>query len=491
MDFLDPTKKRAHQRRLLIGYVLVAIAIALATVILLFQSYGYDLDRKTGKVIQNGLVFVAAHPESAAVYVNGKDDGVRTDAKLTIPSGQYTIELKRDGYRDWKRTFNLDGGSVERLAYPVLFPTKLVTADVQQYASSPSFASESPDHRWLLVGQPGSFVKFDNYDLNNPKAAPTSISIPSDILTTPAGAQTMTIVEWSTDNRHMLVRHDYTGGSEFIMIDRESPSASFNVSKTIASPATAITLRDKHYDQYYVYNAATQSLQTYDLKSKQLTAFLEKVLSYKTYGSGTVLYATDDNEVPGKVSVKLWDGSSSYLIHAFSPGSDFHLDMTQFSGDWYMVIAPSNEGHAYVYKNPQGVLKKADPKSPLLPFTVLKIDNPQFVSFSDIARFIAIQSGPKFAIYDIETDRRYYYDSKLAFAPKQQATWMDGHRLLAIIGGKTTVFDYDGINMQTLSSSLPSFLPYFDRDYVEMYNIAPSASDAAKAVLTRTDLKVK
>lgn len=492
MDFLDPAKKRSHQRRLLLGYVLVGVAIALASVVLLFQSYGYDLDRKTGKLIQNGLVFIAAHPESAEIYVNGKDNNTRTDTKLTIPAGQYTIELKRDGYREWKRTFALDGGSVVRLAYPMLFPTKLVTNDVQQYATPPGFASESPDRHWLLVAQPGSFSKFDMYDLSNTKQqTQTTITLPSDILTTPAGAQSLALVEWSTDNRHLLVRHDYAGGSEFVMIDRETPSASFNVTKTINTPATAVTLRDKRYDQYYVYNAASQSLQTYDLKSKQLTAFLEKVLSYKTHGSNMVLYATDDNSVPGKVAIKLWDGGASYLMRAFAPGSDYHLDLTQFNNDWYMVMAPSNEGHAYIYKNPQDILKKADSKMVLVPFTVLKIDDPQFVSFSDNARFIAVQSGSKFAVYDIETDRRYYYDSKLAFAPGQQATWMDGHRLLAVIGGKNIVYDYDGINMQTLSASYDGFLPFFDRDYVELYNVAPSVTNPAQASVIRTELKAK
>lgn len=491
MDFLDPEKKRIHQRRLILGYVLVGIAIAMTATILLFQSYGYDLDHKTGKVIQNGLVFVAAHPDSAAIYLNGKTDGTRTDTKITIPAGQYTIELKRTGYRDWKRSFTLDGGSVERLIYPVLFPEKLVTTDVQSYASAPGFASASPDRHWLLVLQPGSFTNFDEYDLSNPKAATALVNIPSNVLTASTGAQRLSIVEWSTDNRHMLVKHDYAGGSEFIVVDRDTPASSFNVTKSIGAPATAVTLRDKRYDQYYVYNAPNQTLQTYDLKTKQLTPFLEKVLSYKTHGSGTVLYATDNNEVPGKVAVKLWDGGSSYMIHAYARGSDFHLDLTQFNNDWYMVIAPSNDGHAYVYKNPQNILKKPDTKTPLVPFTVLKLDNPQFVSFSDNARFIAVQSGAKFGVYDIETDRRYYYDSKLSFTPGQMATWMDGHRLLAVIGGKTTVFDYDGINMQTLSASYEGLLPYFDRDYTALYNVAPAVAGGGKSGVTRTELKIK
>jgi high-affinity Fe2+/Pb2+ permease len=37
MDFLNPTKKRARKIQLIIGYILIGIAIALVTAILVFQ----------------------------------------------------------------------------------------------------------------------------------------------------------------------------------------------------------------------------------------------------------------------------------------------------------------------------------------------------------------------------------------------------------------------------------------------------------------------
>ncbi len=63
MDFLDPRKKRAYKIRLYIGYFLMAVALSIGTLILLFEAYGYDVNHKTGEVIQNGLVFVDSRPE--------------------------------------------------------------------------------------------------------------------------------------------------------------------------------------------------------------------------------------------------------------------------------------------------------------------------------------------------------------------------------------------------------------------------------------------
>src|SRR5687768_8210108 len=140
MDFLDPKKKRAHRIRLYIGYSLMAIVLLISTLILVFEANGYDVDRKTGDVIQNGLVFVDAHPAQAKVILNGVEKG-QTDMRLVLPTGQYDLELQRNGYRSWKRRFNLEGSTIERLVYPFLFPTKLEPADIQLYASQPGLAT--------------------------------------------------------------------------------------------------------------------------------------------------------------------------------------------------------------------------------------------------------------------------------------------------------------------------------------------------------------
>ncbi len=490
MDFLDPSKKRSHTIRLFVGYILVAIAIAIGALILLFQSYGYGVDRKTGQVIQNGLVFLSAHPDSAAIYINGTQNSARTDAKLSLPAGRYAVELKRDGYRNWKHELNLDGGSVEQLVYPVLFPEKLVTSDVQLYGSSPAFATASPDHHWLLVLQPGSLVKFDNFDLNNVNQTPTTVTVPDGLLTSATGDQALSLAEWSTDNRHIMLKHTYNGTYEYIMVDRENPGLSFNVNKLVGSTPAEVSLRDKRYDQLYIYDSAAQTLQTYDVKAKQQTPLLTKVLKYKTHGADTVLYVSSDSGgKAGKLGVRMFDGKNNYLVNTYSDTTSFLLDLAQFSGDWYIVVGLQQEGRVTIYKNPQDTLKQQNHGIPTA--LLLRIDNPQFVSFSDNARFIAAQSGSKFAVYDAETDRRFYYQLKNDVPVSQQAVWMDGHRLLLVLNGKTEVFDFDGTNQQTLSASNPGFIPYFDRDYTSMYNIAPSVQVSGRSALTRTELKVK
>src|ERR1035437_5316433 len=102
MDFLDPRKKRQFHIRLILGYVLVGIAIALATVILVYGAYGYSINTKTGTVVQNGLLFVDSKPGGANIYLNGASRNATTAARLVLATGNYSLKLTRTGYHDWQ-----------------------------------------------------------------------------------------------------------------------------------------------------------------------------------------------------------------------------------------------------------------------------------------------------------------------------------------------------------------------------------------------------
>src|SRR5579884_1492216 len=170
MDYLDPHKQARQRILLLTGYVLVAIAIFLATRILLLQAYGFGLG-KNGTIIQNGLTFFSSQPNPAQIYLNGKLNSKTTNTQLLVPAGIYKVDLMRKGYDSWERTIELDGGSVVHFDYPFLFPSKLDTNKLQTYSAAPSLVTQSPDRRWLLVGKPDSLISFDVYDLKNQNSA--------------------------------------------------------------------------------------------------------------------------------------------------------------------------------------------------------------------------------------------------------------------------------------------------------------------------------
>lgn len=489
MDFLDPKKQKSHRIRLYIGYVLMVIAISLISLLLVFQAYGYNLNFQTGDITQNGLLFVDAHPESAGVYLNNQFKG-NTDQRLILPAADYTLQLKRDGYRTWQRSFPLAGGRIERYVYPFLFPEKLVTSESQLYIAPPQFASQSPDRRWLIVTQPNTVLAFALTDLNTNLSNSQPLALPATLFTLTGAKHDIQAVEWSTDNRHLVLKHTFDTGVEFVLIDREVPANSQNLSNIFANtPFTDISLRDKRFDRYYLFNQPAQTLLTADLQAPVVAPALEKVLQFKPHGASTLLYVTTADADAGRVLVKILDNGQTYNLRDFPADSAYLLDIARFANRWYIAAGAVKDQKVYILKDPMAALQRL-PGVKLIPATTLRMTGGQYVSFSTNARFVAVQGGNRFAVYDAETDRSYNYSSGLEPNPSQKANWMDGHRLTLVSKGQLYVFDFDGTNQQSLSPAYDALPPFFDSSYSALYVLAPSVVQG-RAALVRSELIVK
>lgn len=489
MDFLDPKKKRAHTIRLFVGYCLMAIAILLATTLLLFAALGYGINRTTGEVTQNGLVFVDAHPEAAAIKINGVDKG-QTDGRFVFEAGNYTLELSRDGYRGWRKDFTLEGGSIVRLVYPFLFPTQLVTTGITTATAAPDVVTTSPDRHWIVMHAPDALTTFNVVDTSTKINTAVPITVPAAVFGTHTGAQSLEFTEWSTDNRHILLKHTFTGGYDYLIVDREKPETSVNVSQLLGRNFTSVTLFDKQSDKIYGFDANGGVLQSIDLKSKVATTVATNVLSFWPYKDVNVLYVTNQGAVEGKVALHLRDGQTDYIVRELAVGPKYLLNLAEFDSHMYLAAASSSDGKLYIYKDPLSALKKND-QSQNIPLLLLKLDNPDYVTFSANARFIALQAGSKFEVYDAETKQQYRFDTKLALDAGQKANWMDGHRMMLISEGKMRVFEFDGQNMQTLVAAQAGYIPAFDRDFTAMFTYGPLVNDTSKSGLSRTELIVK
>jgi hypothetical protein len=490
MDFFDPQKQKRHARRLAVGYALIGLALILATIILLYHAYGFGIDR-SGRVIRNGLVFVSSRPGDANIYINNKRDKATTNARLTLPSGQYLLELKSEGYRDWKRALTVEGGSVNRFDYAVLFPVNLETSDVKQYDGTPGFSSASLDRRWLLTGMPGQDT-FDLFDMDADQPAVQQVTVPPEVLS----ANTTTVgweeVEWADDNRHVLLKRTFEGlngpGSEYILFDRQDPVQSENLSVVFGFTPTSIVLRDQAYDQYYLYDQPTSQLFTASLDQPTPHPYISGVLGYTTE-KDIVAYATAEGAEDGEVLIQIQQADDSPMtVRRMPAGTTYLLEMAEYDSQLYLAAGAVSENRVFVYGNPLGRLS-GNPDQFLAPMDILKVEKPSHVSFSANKRFVIAQNGDKFAVYDAETDRGYAYATGAPMdAPQKYATWMDGFRLTYVSGGKVVVFDYDGTNIQTLTDVSPSHLPVFDRDYRYMYTVSGENKLIRTALLIPEDL---
>lgn len=487
MDFLDPVKIRSHRTRLFIGYGLMVILIGLGAIILLFQTYGYDYDRKTGIVFQNGLVFASSRPVATDVLINDIPYKDKTDTRFSIPEGRHNIKLKADGYRTWSRDFNLEGGSIERLTYPLLFPESIKSEEAQLLPAKPDFASQSPDRRWLLVKSPANLQSLDKYDTKDPLLGSVPVNLPANLLSVFSGTRNLEPIEWSTDNRHVLLRHFSGTLQEYVMVDTEVPAESFNINKLFKlDQSVQVVLRDKSPSKLYLYNPTSKLLQSADVISIALSTVSEKVLAFKGHGEDLVIFAVAPTELGAKTKIVVRDQGQNYILREGPNDGIWKLDVARFDNSWYFVVGNSAEGKQYIYKDPLNILRKATKLAPV-PSAVLKVANLQEVAFSNNARFVMVRGGQNFAVFDADAVRQYKYEIKDTFGT-QSVSWMDGHRFTLVSAQQVLVFDFDGTNQQKIAQSLDDFKPYFSPDYDFLYTYANSQSVPGKLALFRHDL---
>ncbi len=501
MDFLDPRQERRSHLQLLIGYCLITLAIGIASLVLLYQAYGYNIDRQ-GSVTQNGLLFVSSQPNNAAIYTDGKRYKSNTDTRVVLPAGRHSLHLSETGYRPWDREVWVAGGDVQHFDYPLLFPEQLQTTSLLELNADPTLATQSPDSRWLILGQPEAPGTFTEYDLKAPdKPVAVPLVLPAANFTPGTGTQTWTLVEWAVDSRHLLLQHTFlTGGNvnrEYLLLDRDTPALSVNLTKTLSlTPNETVNLFNSRTDQFYVYSPTDQTLRRVNGSDAAQVSQLSHILAFKTYSDNKILYVTDESptgkSIPGLVSAVLQDGQQTYSLHTLPPAGSgtYVLNLAQYSGDWYVAVASSGDSAAYIYKNPQ-TQPTDGPDSYPAPWRRVALAGVSFFGFSTSKQFLLAESGQKFVVYDLENVAQYHYQAAEPIdAPQTHASWMDASRLTYVSGGNLEVFDYDYQNRQSLVPANAVYLPFFSSDYSYLYTLRP-VSAAGKAALTSTSLTVK
>lgn len=489
MDYLDPNNERRARRRLFIGYGLVGILIAIASLVLLYWSYGYNVDKK-GEVTQSGMVFVSSQPSGASIMLNDKPRNAKTNSRLVLPAGDYTLRVTKNGYSDWQRRVSVRGGDVQRFDYPLLVPNKLKTTAVASFETDVSFFSQSSDKRYVLVGTADKPGVFTEYTLADPaKAAARVLELPSSVYASleEAGGHhdTWEPVEWSDGNRYCLIEHTWYAedgsvkGREFLLLNRRSPADSTNVSAALnLSVDDKATLFNRQSDAVYVYRAADKTLRALEIEGAKAITQLSHVYAYKTYSDDTVLYVTDvppsGKSTPGTFYAVLQQGSRTTTLRTWqTPAEQYLLDIARYDENWYVLVGANNGIGQFIYKNPQTQVL-SQPKQLPSAWRTLKIDRPVSAAFSANARFIMAHNNDRFVLYDAETAETFSYNAPRPIdePAQQRPVWMDGHRLQYVSGGQLVWFDYDSQNVRVLQPSLAKQMPIFSPDYHFVYSLS-------------------
>lgn len=489
MDYLDPQKKKAHKRRITIGYILFAIVIMFATTVLVFFANGYDIDPDTGEVIQNGLIFVDSKPTNADVYLNGVKQGNQTDARLVVPAGDYDIGVFKPGYRNWTRQLKLEGGSLRRITYPRLIPDTLDTTTALTLRSDPVYSSQSIDNRFFVLSHADDPLDLTLIDIDQAVPVPQSLAIPASI-TTLDNTGAVEIIEWAANNRHFLATYTVGNSVEFILVDSEEPELAVNLTELFGRPNATIQLNDRRIDRFFVYDTGSQSVYTATDTSISLVPILTDVIEHTNFGSDWTLYVTPTkSKTDTDVQVRFMRGDKDILIQTMPEEDKYMLELAKLGNAPIMAIGSISQERTIVYNDPENFLNSNPEAIKPVATAVLRTVKLRDISISSDSSVILAVGSDSFAAYEFEADRSYrttHGETKVDGT--QDIHWADGQHYIFASNQTQVVSDFDGSNRYELVTSSPVFGSYFSADVQTMYTITNRQTNEAGTVIAPAQL---
>ncbi|MEK7188639.1 MAG: PEGA domain-containing protein [Patescibacteria group bacterium] len=106
--------------RITIFFVSLFIVISAATIGFLYAR-GFRLDKRSLRIQSNGLLVANSWPNAAEVYVNGELK-TATNATISLPPGNYDLEIKKAGFQAWYKRITITKEVVTKVD-AFLFPT--------------------------------------------------------------------------------------------------------------------------------------------------------------------------------------------------------------------------------------------------------------------------------------------------------------------------------------------------------------------------------
>ncbi len=456
-----------------VKYGLTGVLVILVTVALVFAADGYDIDKRTGEIIHNGLVMVASEPVPADIYINGEPENDATKSKLSLPMGQYVILLKQDGFYDWSKKISVEGSDVVWLYYPRLIPTEIKTTNIEAFKDV-NMASQSPDNKSLLLHESAGDNKLLLFDTVNRESNAVPIIIPIAVLSQQPGVLSQfEVIDWAQDDRTVLLEHTNGSVKELLLMDITKPEEATNLSRIFELDMTSLRFVDDSKDKLYA--VVNSSLRRIDANAKTISGALIDNVSQYSVDNG---YVAAIHGKKGEIKVSILDDDKLMKFTDLKEdATNYIVEISQFDGDRYLALADRTAGVTNIYQDFARIAEHPDEKTEL---TQLKLADLKYLSFSPGGQLVMAQSGKSFRLYDFEVEVKRAFNTKLEIAKDTEANWIDGFHL-SLVDTKSGAYflDYDGLNSHLINAVDAKLGVFYDEKIEGMFffNTDKSGSD--------------
>lgn len=488
----DKAKKNTHGKRppkalrFFTYGVMTMLTIGITTFCLLL-ALGFRFDQQNLRFEQGGLIQVSSVPSGADVNVNDGQERYTTPGKSTLRPGNYTIQISKKGYTPWQKTVPLAASQVLWLNYIRLFPDKIDTEAMQEFASV-SDSLPSPDRKWLAVVPSPESRELHIVDIADPtKPKLTTLALPDTQLTTGAAPGQLSIVEWDLDSRYVLVKFVSGDTTQYLRLDRTDAAKTVNISQKIQLNLSEVHFSGSNENLLYALDEGV--LRRVDLGSDSISgALVTGVSAYELYGDDTVAYvasrpADDTSQMPYQ-QVGIYRASKDVEISRYPADKKLLIDYAEYYRREYLLV--SYDTTIEVLRNPDETVGKKNNQV----FQKITLPAPsQWLYFSSSGRMIVSQTGASATVYDLETTQQFTFKLETGAATPTKFRWLDEHHLYTTDGGKLQVAEFDGTQQRTIAEVKPG-TPVTLSDNQKFIVSLSSPQDAGKVNLQRSKIQL-
>jgi hypothetical protein len=412
---------------------------------------GYRLDTDNGRLEQGALVQAETIPAGAMVKIDGKIVNTKTPDKSTVLAGIHVFEMQKDGYETWQKTLDIKAGTLTWLDYARLVPKDIKPEAVASYPSVYG-SLVAPNGKTMIIQQAASTPTFEVVDLRTDDIKNKSITIPANAYSdvSAAGiAHVFTIVRWDSGGRYVLLKHNYEGKTEWLVLDTRDVTKTKNITSLFNADISSIAFSGASGNIFYALSGG--DIRKLDLSSGIISQpLLTGVINFELFGTSTITYVGTDLLDSSKRIVGLYsdgDESPHVLRSTMSdPTVPLNIATSHYFNQDYIAISEGDKIDIVSGSYPPS---GSEDSSSLSNFASLSLSaNVDAVSFSPKGDYLLARSGADFKSYDIEHQRETGYT-----LPHADITikWLDDDHTWSDYDGKLIMREFDGANQSVIS----------------------------------------
>jgi hypothetical protein len=188
-------------------FLIVAVCVPLITIVAVKIAKGYSFNPTEKRFEPRGILVATSNPDGAQVFVNDKLE-TATNNTISLPPGNYKVEIKKDGFSPWVKELKIDRELVtktEAYLLPSVTDLRPVTFSGAQNPSS------SPDGTKIVYSIPATESAKSGIWVHDLVELPLGLSRgPKQIIKPNPKGRNFTKAQffWSPDSRQLLITLD-------------------------------------------------------------------------------------------------------------------------------------------------------------------------------------------------------------------------------------------------------------------------------------------